>query len=182
MSGDEKAQPGNEKMKKEKKKDKDVKEEDVKKEDAQDEAVKDAKDEKIDELVNDLKRVQAEFENYKKRVERDNSRMCEYSKADLIKKILTVLDSFEIALKQTDDHEKFVDGVELIYSQLYTLLKEEGLQHIECKDLPLDPNLHEVMLFEKSEKPEDTIIEELQKGYMLKEMVLRHSKVKVAKR
>ncbi|MBN1544636.1 nucleotide exchange factor GrpE [Candidatus Woesearchaeota archaeon] len=137
---------------------------------------------KIAELTNDLKRVQADFENYKKRVERDNAKLCEYSRADLIKRLLTVLDSFEMALKQTGSHAEFVKGVELIYSQLYTLLKEEGLQHIEAQGKMLDPHLHEVMLFEKSDKDEDIILEELQKGYMFKDIVLRHSKVKVAKK
>ncbi|MBW2971964.1 nucleotide exchange factor GrpE [Candidatus Woesearchaeota archaeon] len=142
----------------------------------------DADESKIAELTDDLKRVQADFENYKKRVERDSSKLCEYSKAELIKKLLTVLDSFEIALKSTRNHEEFVKGVELIYSQLYTLLKDEGLQHIEAQGKPLDPRLHEVMLFEKSDKEEDTILEELQKGYRLKDIVIRHSKVKVAKK
>jgi molecular chaperone GrpE len=143
---------------------------------------KDKTQEQIEELTNDLKRVQAEFENYKKRVERDNEKHCEYSKADLIKRLLTVLDSFEMAFKQTDNHEEFVHGVELIYSQLYTLLKDEGLRHIEVEGKKLDPTKHDVMLSEPSDKADDTILEELQKGYMLKEMVLRHSKVKVAKK
>ena len=143
---------------------------------------KDTKEDKIAELTNDLKRVQAEFENYKKRAEKENSHFRDYAKAELVKKLLTVLDSFEIALKNTDNHEEFVKGVELIYSQLYTLLKEEGLQCIETKDKRFDPYLHEVMLSEKSDKEEDTILEELQKGYKFKQMVLRHSKVKVAKK
>jgi len=137
---------------------------------------------RIDELTDDLKRVQAEFENFKKRTEKENSKMCEFYKADLIKKLLTTLDSFEIALKQTDNHEEFVKGVELIYSQLYTILKDEGLQYIDTKDKKFDPYLHEVMLSEKSEAEEDAILEELQKGYRFKEMVIRHSKVKVAKK
>ncbi|MBU2560994.1 MAG: nucleotide exchange factor GrpE [Nanoarchaeota archaeon] len=142
----------------------------------------DNKGSQIEELTNDLKRVQADFENYKKRVERDNSKLCEYSKADIIKKLLSVLDSFEMALKNTDNHEEFVKGVELIYSQLYTLLNEEGLQHIETVGKRFDPYLHEVLLSEKSDKEDDMILEELQKGYMLKDKVLRHSKVKVAKK
>lgn len=143
---------------------------------------KETKEDKIAELTDDIKRVQAEFENYKKRVEKENAQFCEYAKAEFVKKLLSVLDSFEMALKSTDNHEEFVKGVELIYSQLYTLLKDEGLAHIETKDRKLNPYLHEVMLSERSDKDEDTILEELQKGYTLKGRVLRHSKVKVAKK
>ena len=143
---------------------------------------KESKEDKIEELTNDLKRVQAEFENYKKRAEKENSKICDYSKAELIKRLLTVLDSFEIALKNTEKHEEFVKGIELIYSQLYTLLKDEGLQYIDTKDRKFDPYLHEVMLSEKSDKDDDMIIEELQKGYKFKEFIIRHSKVKVAKK
>ena len=87
-----------------------------------------------------------------------------------------------MALKNTDNHAELIEGVELIYSQLYTLLKEEGLEHIPAEGKKFDPYLHEVMLSEKSEEKEDTIIDELQKGYLLKDRVLRHSKVKVAKK
>ncbi|MBW2997563.1 nucleotide exchange factor GrpE [Candidatus Woesearchaeota archaeon] len=143
---------------------------------------KETKEDKIAELTTDLKRIQAEFENYKKRAEKENAQFCEYAKAEIVKKLLSVLDSFEIALKSTGNHEEFVKGIELIYSQLYTLLKDEGLAHIETKGKKFDPYLHEVMLSEKSDKDDDTIIEELQKGYTLKGRVLRHSKVKVAKK
>jgi molecular chaperone GrpE len=143
---------------------------------------KDPKDQKIEELTNDLKRLQAEFENYKKRCEKENASFREYSNAILIKKMLTVLDSFEIALKNTANPEEFVKGVELIYSQFYSILQDEGLMHLETVGKRFDPYLHEVLLSEKSNKEDDTILEELQKGYKLKGCILRHSKVKVAKR
>ncbi|NQU79451.1 nucleotide exchange factor GrpE [Candidatus Woesearchaeota archaeon] len=142
---------------------------------------KDDAESKMDELVNDLKRVQAEFENYKKRIEKENTRMCEYSKANIIKKLLTVLDSFEIALKNTENNVDFVKGVELIYSQFHTILSDDGLRSIEAEGKRFDPYMHEVMLSVPSEEPDETIIEELQKGYMLKDLVLRHSKVKISK-
>jgi molecular chaperone GrpE len=142
----------------------------------------DHKDAKIDELTNDLKRVQADFENYKKRVEKENAKFREYSKAELITKLLPVLDSFDIAIKSTKNNEEFVKGVELIYAQLHSILKEEGLQPICAEGKRCDPYLHEVMLFEKSDRPEDTVLEELQRGYRLKDCVLRHSKVKVSKK
>jgi len=143
---------------------------------------KDPGDQKIEELTNDLKRLQAEFENYKKRCEKENASFREYSNAALIKKMLTVLDSFEIALKNTANHEEFVKGVELIYSQFYSILQDEGLRHIETKGKRFDPYVHEVMLSEKSEHDEDVILEEFQKGYKLRDIILRHSKVKVAKK
>ncbi len=139
------------------------------------------KDAKIAELTDDIKRLQADFENYKKRCEKENQAFREYAKADLVKKLLTVLDSFEMALKNTEDKEEFVKGVELIYSQLYGLLKEEGLEAIETKDKRFDPYFHEVMMTVSSDH-DDAILEEFQKGYTFKGQVLRHSKVKVGKK
>src|SRR3989339_1709276 len=92
----------------------------------------DEKDKKIGELIDTLQRLQAEFENYKKYVEKQKSGFVKYAKEDLIVKILPILDSFEMALKNTDDKEKFVKGVELIFSQLYQLLENEGLKPIEA--------------------------------------------------
>lgn len=143
---------------------------------------KDAAQSKMAELTDDIKRVQAEFENFKKRCDKENAQFRDYAKSDVVKKFLVVLDSFEMALMNTEDHKEFVKGVELIYSQLYTLLKEEGLEHIPAEGKKFDPYLHEVMLSEESDEEEDTIIDELQKGYKLKGRVLRHSKVKVAKK
>ncbi|MBW2963923.1 nucleotide exchange factor GrpE [Candidatus Woesearchaeota archaeon] len=136
---------------------------------------------KVAELTDDLKRVQAEFENYKKRCEKENANFRDYATAQLIKKLLTVLDSFEMAFKNTSNHEEFMKGVELIYSQFYNILRDEGLQPIDTNGKKFDAYYHEVMLSEKSDKEEGTILEELQKGYKLKNGVIRHSKVKVAK-
>jgi molecular chaperone GrpE len=142
---------------------------------------KDAKEQKIAELTDDLKRLQAEFENYKKRSEKECCHFRDYAKADLIKKLLPIIDSFEIALKNTKNHDDFVKGMELIYSNFHSLLKEEGLEPIKAAG-KLDPYLHEVLISESSDKEEDTILEELQRGYKFKDRVLRHTKVKVAKR
>jgi molecular chaperone GrpE len=144
---------------------------------------KDTTQAKIDELTNDLQRVQAEFENYKKRCEKESAQCREYAVSQLIKKLLTVLDSFEMAFKNTDNPGEFMKGVELIYSQFYNILKDEGLQPIEAKPgQQLDTYYHEVMLSEASEHDHDTILEELQKGFKFKEAVIRHAKVKVAKK
>jgi molecular chaperone GrpE len=158
----------------------------------------DDKDKKITELTDTLQRLQAEFENYKKYIEKQSADFKKYAKADLIINILPILDSFELALKNTSDSlkskssnsheswirekEKFVKGVELIYSQLFSALEKEGLKPIKAEGQKLDPIKHEVLLKEKSDKEEDTILEELQKGYLLDEKVIRHSKVKVSKK
>lgn len=134
------------------------------------------------EYLETLQRVQAEFDNYRKRVEKENARFKEYASADAIAKVLPVLDSFELALKNNNDAEKFKKGVELIYAQLFSVLEDLGLRKIECINTKFDPYRHEVLMVdEKSECKDGTIIEEFQRGYMLKDIVLRHSKVKIAK-
>jgi molecular chaperone GrpE len=141
----------------------------------------DKKTDKVKELTDDLQRLQAEFENYKKRCEKENHKFREYSKADLVKKLLPVLDSMELALKSTHKNDEFVSGVKLIFGQLFSALEDEGLRRINSLGNKFDPYRHEVLMSEKSDKEEGTILEELQPGYMFKEAVLRHSKVKIAK-
>ncbi len=140
----------------------------------------DKREQKIEELTDTLQRLQAEFENYKKYVEKSKAEFLKYAHADIIEKLLPVLDSFELALKNTNDKEKLIKGIELIYTQLYSLLEKEGLKKIEANG-KFDPHLHEVLLKEESDKEEDTILEELQRGYMLGDKVLRYSKVEVSK-
>ena len=136
----------------------------------------------IADLTDSLQRTQAEFENYKKRVEKEKQEFVKYAKAELIQKLLPIIDTFEIALKSTNDKEKFVKGMEIVYAQLISSLHVEGLKPIDVLGKRFDPYLHEVMLKEKSEKDEDIVLEELQKGYMLNDKVLRHSKVKVSEK
>lgn len=145
---------------------------------------KDEKDKKIAELTDVLQRLQAETENYRKRCEKENSEFKEYAKAEIIEKILPILDSFELALKNSDNKGEFVKGVELIYSQLFDLMEKEGLKKIKASGERFDPHKHEVLLSEKTDKEEedDKIVEELQKGYMFKDKVLRYAKVKVLKK
>lgn len=133
-----------------------------------------------EELTDTLKRLQAEFENYKKRVDREKTEFVKYAHADVIERMLPVLDSFEIALKNTTDKEKFVEGIKIIYAQLYSVLEAEGLKPIKATGEKFDPYKHEVLMKQESDKPDDTILEEFQKGYMLNDRVLRHSKVKVS--
>jgi len=151
----------------------------------------------IAELTETLQRTQAEFENYKKRVDKEKAEFVKYSKAELIQKILPTIDTFEIALKGNEKikifssikstpyflhNEKFVKGMEMVYAQLISLLHAEGLKPIEALDKKFDPYLHEIMLKEKSDKDDGIVLEELQKGYMLNDKVLRHSKVKVSEK
>ncbi|MBU0756648.1 MAG: nucleotide exchange factor GrpE [Nanoarchaeota archaeon] len=140
-----------------------------------------SKQQKIDELTDSYQRLSAEFANYKKRTERDNILFREYSNENLLKNMLAVMDSFEMALKQKDKKEDFVKGMELIYSQLMNVLKQEGVVPFDCVGKSFDPYKHEVLLKAKVEGTEsEIIVEELQKGYMYKEKILRHSKVKIA--
>jgi len=126
-----------------------------------------------------LQRLQAEFENYKKRVEKEGYSIKDYGERCIVEKLLPVLDSFELALKNTSDHEKFKKGVELIYAQLYSILEAAGLKPIKAEGR-FDPYKHEALFQEKSEE-DGVVLQELQKGYMLKDEVIRHSKVKIGR-
>src|SRR3989344_1747080 len=142
---------------------------------------KDDADVKIAELTESLQRLQAEFENYKKYVEKEKVEFTRYAKADMLQKLLPLLVSFELSLQHRGNKEEFIEGMEIVYSQFHTLLEKEGLKPIKAEG-KLNPHLHEVLLMEPSAKEEDTILAELQKGYMLYDKVLRYSKVKVSKK
>lgn len=158
------------------------KEKKVKKKEEKPKEKKKTDKEVIIELTDSLQRLQAEFENYKKQIEKQSQEFVKYAKADLINKILPTLDTFEIALESTQDQEKFVKGMEMVFAQLYSTLELEGLRPIGALGKNFDPHLHEVMLKQKSDKEENIILEELQKGYMLNDKVLRHSKVKISEK
>lgn len=134
-----------------------------------------------DNLLSTLKYVQAEFENYKKRVDRDRKQQIEMSTKEVMLDILPVIDNFEIALKSPKESNEFVKGMELIYSQLLDVLKKQGLTPIDTFETKFNPHVHECMMQEESEKESGIILEEFQKGYMLNGVVIRPSKVKVAK-
>ena len=136
----------------------------------------------IDELTENLQRLQAEFENYKKRIDKEKQEFSNYAKADLIAKLLPLLDTFEIALKNAKDHGKFVKGMEMVFAQLFSTLEAEGLRPIQAQGKKFDPYYHEVMLKQESDKEEGIVLQELQKGYMFKDKVLRYSKVKVSEK
>ena len=134
---------------------------------------------RIEELTNDIKRLQAEFENYKKRIAKEKSELINCAEEELVKKLLPVLDSFGQALKNSQSRD-FIKGVELIYAQLFSALKEEGLEPIERVGKKFDPYTDEVLMHENSEK-DDIILEEFQKGYMLNGKLVRTAKVKIGK-
>ncbi|MBU4284324.1 MAG: nucleotide exchange factor GrpE [Nanoarchaeota archaeon] len=136
---------------------------------------------KTRELTDSLQRLQAEFENYKKRIEREIQDLITYSSQNLIIKLLPIVNSFEIALKNHKDKNKFLEGMKLVFSQFYSTLEKEGLKQIDPLNEKFDPYKHEVIMHEKTDKKENTITEVLQKGYILNDKVIRHAKVKIAK-
>lgn len=145
----------------------------------------DQKELELQELTNTLKRLQAEFENYKKRTEKENISIIRNANINLIKEILPVLDSFELALKNNNGENseitKYQKGLELIYTQLYSTLENQGLKIINTKNQKFDPYKHEVLMVKECDQEDDLIIQEFQKGYMIGENVIRHSKVMIAK-
>ena len=145
---------------------------------------KDKKDEKIEELTDRLTRQMAEFDNFRKRTEREKSQMYEIGAKDIIEKILPVIDNFERGLAAVPEESKedpFVEGMEKIYKQIMTTLEGVGVKPIEAVGKEFDPNFHNaVMHVEDEEAGENIITEEFQKGYMYHDSVVRHSMVKVA--
>ncbi len=145
---------------------------------------KDKKDEKIDELTDRLTRQMAEFDNFRKRTEKEKSQMYEIGAKDIIEKILPVVDNFERGLASMPEDEKstpFAEGMEKIYKQLMTTLDSIGVKPIEAVGKEFDPDFHNaVMHVEDEELGENIIAEEFQKGYTYRDSVVRHSMVKVA--
>lgn len=145
---------------------------------------KDKKDEKIEELTDRVRRQMAEFDNFRKRTEKEKTQMFETGAKSIVEKILPVVDNFERGLAAVTEEEKgtpFVEGMEKIYKQMMTVLEEAGVKPIEAVGQEFDPNLHNaVMHIEDEEFGENIIAEEFQKGYTYRDSVVRHSMVKVA--
>ena len=120
----------------------------------------DPKDEKIIDLTDTLQRLQAEFENFKKRCDRENAQYRSFANKDLIRKLLPILDSFELALKNKKGDNDFTKGVELLHAQLFSALESEGLKKMEAKGKKCDPMQHEVLLVQESGREEGTVLEE----------------------
>lgn len=142
---------------------------------------KDKKSEQIEELTDRLQRNMAEFDNYRKRTEKEKASMYIIGAKEVIEKILPVVDNFERGLASAEEGDAFAEGMQMVYKQLMTTLTEMGVQPIEAVGQEFDPNLHNaVMHVEDPEAGENTVVEELQKGYTYKDFVVRHSMVKVA--
>ena len=139
---------------------------------------------KKEELTDRVRRQMAEFDNFRKRTEKEKTQMFETGAKSIVEKILPVVDNFERGLAAVTEEEKgtpFVEGMEKIYKQMMTVLEEAGVKPIEAVGQEFDPNLHNaVMHVEDEEFGENIIAEEFQKGYTYRDSVVRHSMVKVA--
>lgn len=132
-------------------------------------------------------RLQADFDNTRKRLEREKQDFIKFANEGIIVELLNVLDDLERAVDLTEskhqDLSAFLKGIEMILAHLYDMLKEYGVKPIEAKDKIFDPNFHEALMqMENNDVPEHTVVEELQKGYLLNDRVIRTSKVKVSKK
>ena len=145
---------------------------------------KDPRDEKIEELTDRVKRQMAEFENFRKRTEKEKSSMYEMGARDIIERILPVIDNFERGLAVIPEDKKedpIAEGMEKIYKQIQKVFEEAGVKPIEAAGKEFDPNFHNaVMHVEDESLGENIVAEELQKGYMYRDSVVRHRMVKVA--
>lgn len=145
---------------------------------------KDKKDEKIEELTDQLRRQMAEFDNYRKRTDKEKASMYIIGAKEIVEKLLPVVDSFERGLATATEEQledPFVDGMNKVYKQMITSLEELGVKPIEAVGTEFNPDYHNaVMHVEDEEAGENIIVEEFQKGYTYKDFVVRHSMVKVA--
>lgn len=144
----------------------------------------DKKDIAIADLTDRLKRSMAEFDNFRKRSEKEKATMFDMGARSIAEKILPVVDNFEramVAAPKEGDGKAFADGITMIYNQLKKTLEDLGVKPIDCVGQAFDPNFHNaVMHIEDESLGENVVAEELLKGYMYKDSVLRHSMVKVA--
>ena len=142
---------------------------------------KDKSEQKVEELTDRLKRTMAEFDNFRKRTEKEKSSMYIIGAKEIVEKILPVVDNFERGLVQAQEGDAFADGMKMIYKQLTTTLDELGVKPIEAVGKEFNPDFHNaVMHVEDEEVGENIVVEEFQKGYTYKDFVVRHSMVKVA--
>ena len=145
---------------------------------------KDKRDEQIADLTDKLTRQMAEFDNFRKRTEKEKSAMYEIGAKDIIEKMLPIVDNFErafLTVAEEDKEDAFVTGMEMIYKQIMTTLEGVGVKPIEAVGQEFNPDLHNaVMHVEDEEVGENIIVEEFQKGYTYRDNVVRYSMVKVA--
>ncbi len=153
-------------------------EEDV--EEESEEPTKEDLEEEVEELETSLKKVMADFDNYRKRMVKEKRRIRQLAAEDLMCDLIEVLDDMERALKNENDIEK--EGIEMIYRKFSKILEDHGLEEIEAEDKKFDPMYHEcVESVEKEDEEKDKILKEYQKGYKLNDKVIRPSRVRVAR-
>ena len=144
---------------------------------------KDKRDEQIEELNDRVKRQMAEFDNFRKRSEKEKSQMFDLGAKNIIEKILPVIDNFErgfTTVEEADKDDAFVQGMDMVYKQLMTELESVGVKAIECVGTEFNPDFHNAVMQVESEEYESGIVaQELQKGYTYKDTVIRHSMVAV---
>lgn len=145
---------------------------------------KDQKDAVIEDLQDRLKRQMAEFDNYRKRTDKEKSAMFEMGASDVIKKLLPIVDNFERGFKAITDEEKetpFAKGMDMVYKQTIKMLEDLQVKPIEAVGSEFNPEFHNaVMHVEDDSQGENIIVEEFEKGYTYRDVVIRHSMVKVA--
>lgn len=142
---------------------------------------KDKKVQQIADLTDRLQRTMAEFDNYRKRTEKEKASMYIIGAKEIIEKILPVVDNFERGLATAQEGDAFADGMKMIYKQMMTTLDDLGVKAIDAVGQPFDPNFHNAVMHVDDESlGENVVAEELQKGYTYKDFVIRHSMVKVA--
>ena len=136
-----------------------------------------------DTLQDRLLRTAAEFDNYRKRVERDRREVSDLAVADAVQDLLPIIDNLERALQAAADNDPLRKGVDLIHRQMMDVLRKRGVKHFEVVGSDFDPNIHQAVAHEDSETHrEGEVMEELQRGYRLGDRLLRASMVKVARR
>jgi molecular chaperone GrpE len=139
-----------------------------------------------EQLVNaseNFLRLQAEFANFKKRAEESQARSYAQARCDVLREFVKVFDDFELALRNTtkENPQEFKKGIEMIFAKFISTAEEMGLERIKTVGEQFNPQEHEALLAQESDKPEHTILEELQSGYKVRDAVIRTAKVKVAK-
>lgn len=138
-------------------------------------------EQQIEELTDRLKRSMAEFDNFRKRTEKEKASMYVIGAREIVEKILPVVDNFERGLAQAAEGDAFAEGMKMIYKQLMTTLDEVGVKPIEAVGKEFDPDFHNAVMHVDDESVgENLVVEEFQKGYTYKDFVVRHSMVKVA--
>jgi molecular chaperone GrpE len=136
----------------------------------------------IEDLTSTLKRVQADYQNYQKRVERDREEQAKYAAAHIIKQFLPLLDNLELALKHCNKKDDFYKGIEMIYKHLHEMLHDEGVTTIKAQGQAFDPYKHEALMTVASNKEPNTVIDVMQQGYQLHDKILRPAKVSISKK